>query len=718
MMHNNSPRMGMPIKSQTPGCVGPTTYILCDGREKLPNRVPFLSTEKKEPSFFGSSFCDTLYNVHDDHTILGGTSPRYKTPRFTKAEDSPIGPGYYDQDPLKEVRSKSCRAGKGKLYLCPVPYTWSGDVQPRPPKRRERHVGPMTYRTEKKLYYGYYYGEGNRWSASRTRRKFYDVQDTPGPADYQVKHVKCLREQKDEEFREMARLLTYIPRYLDAQEMKAKSENLPGPGHYNVRNTDMCHRCDSINPRPFITAKKRLADSGDNGTPSPGRYNIVEVKYPVSKKFVPFSVQSERFPRKASATAPGPGEYMLKGSVQEALDSKKNWYMDVEPPFSTTATRNTLAISKYTLSIPSAAEYTINLEKRCKLKVSSPFKSKTQRFPRPRNVIDASPARYDTTPAYHALTNQKFHNVYEVPFNNFANPRTRGILDPMYVNYDNPDRQNKSYSFAWVNGVSVRSNFTQTILDHEKSQQHISASLSYNNWLQENTIDTLLKSEIDSKITFWRDVLHRIINVIITLVSCNLPLRGHDSESGNFMAISRLLSNYDATLKELLLKPKGEINYLSPTIQNEIISLLGTTVRNNIISEIKKAPFLTIILDTTQDLSKIDQLSVVFRYISVTENDDNVPKEIKICESFLGFIAVTDCSAAAQAYSTFQIHPVYDRSIYKAFTTQNIKLKEDVLKQKIKKHTNETYKKWATNLSKPKKMRWFVENDMKQNYFM
>ncbi|KAF9802883.1 hypothetical protein SFRURICE_015480, partial [Spodoptera frugiperda] len=196
----------------------------------------------------------------------------------------------------------------------------------------------------------------------------------------------------------------------------------------------------------------------------------------------------------------------------------------------------------------------------------------------------------------------------------------------------NFDRQNKSYSSAWVNGVSVRSNFTQTILDHEKSQQHMNASLSYNNWLQGNTIDTLLQSEINSKITFWRDVLHRIINVIITLASCNLSLRGHDSNSGNFMAILRLLSNYDATLKELLLKPKGEINYLSPTIQNEIISLLGTTVRNNIISEIKKAPFLTIILDTTQDLSKIDQLSVVFRYISVTENDDNVPKEIKICD--------------------------------------------------------------------------------------
>nr|CAH7721668.1 unnamed protein product [Callosobruchus chinensis] len=289
-----------------------------------------------------------------------------------------------------------------------------------------------------KLNYGYYYGGGSRWSASRSRRKFYDLQDTPGPADYQVKQVKCHRNQKDEEFREMARLLTFIPRYLDAQEMKAKAENLPGPGYYNVGNIDTCRRCESINPRPFITAEKRFTDSRDNGAPGPGNYEIVDVKYPVSKKFVPFSVQSDRFPHKASAAAPGPGEYMLKGSVQKTLDSKKNWYMDVEPPFSTTAARNTLAISKHTFSIPSPAEYTINSEKRCKLKKSSPFKSKTQRFPRPRGLIDAGPGKYDTTPAYHALTNQKFHNVYEVPFNNFANPRTRGILDPIYVNYDNP----------------------------------------------------------------------------------------------------------------------------------------------------------------------------------------------------------------------------------------------------------------------------------------
>nr|CAI5837812.1 unnamed protein product [Callosobruchus analis] len=105
------------------------------------------------------------------------------------------------------------------------------------------------------------------------------------------------------------------------------------------------------------------------------------------------------------------------------------------------------------------------------------------------------------------------------------------------------------------------------------------------------------------------------------------------------MAISRLLSNYDATLKELL---KSKALRFKTKLLVCLVPPLGTIF----ISEIKKAPFLTIILDTTQDLSKIDQLSVVFRYITVTENDDNVPKGIKICESFLGFIAVTDCSAA------------------------------------------------------------------------
>ncbi|GFT62656.1 DUF4371 domain-containing protein [Trichonephila clavipes] len=48
------------------------------------------------------------------------------------------------------------------------------------------------------------------------------------------------------------------------------------------------------------------------------------------------------------------------------------------------------------------------------------------------------------------------------------------------------DRQCQSYSSAWVNGVSVRGNFTQTIIDHKNSFQHLNSTLSYNSWLQGN----------------------------------------------------------------------------------------------------------------------------------------------------------------------------------------------------------------------------------------
>jgi len=58
------------------------------------------------------------------------------------------------------------------------------------------------------------------------------------------------------------------------------------------------------------------------------------------------------------------------------------------------------------------------------------------------------------------------------------------------------------------------------------------------------------------------------------------------------------------------------------------------------------APFLTVITDTTQDLSNVDQLSQVYRYVSIFKSDDNHLIEIIIRESFLGFYACHDLSAA------------------------------------------------------------------------
>ena len=68
-------------------------------------------------------------------------------------------------------------------------------------------------------------------------------------------------------------------------------------------------------------------------------------------------------------------------------------------------------------------------------------------------------------------------------------------------------------------------------------------------------------------------------------------------------------------MKEVLAKRKGSIRYLSPTIQNELISLLGNGIRQYLMQEIQSAPFLTVIGDSTKYIAKVEQFSNYYRYV-------------------------------------------------------------------------------------------------------
>lgn len=72
------------------------------------------------------------------------------------------------------------------------------------------------------------------------------------------------------------------------------------------------------------------------------------------------------------------------------------------------------------------------------------------------------------------------------------------------------------------------------------------------------------------------------------------------------------------------------MKYLSHEIQDEIIYILSQRVKADIINEINKALFYSIIMDTTQDVSKIDQLSQVYCYVTVVKNDMDSATDIQI----------------------------------------------------------------------------------------
>jgi hypothetical protein len=61
--------------------------------------------------------------------------------------------------------------------------------------------------------------------------------------------------------------------------------------------------------------------------------------------------------------------------------------------------------------------------------------------------------------------------------------------------------------------------------------------------------------------------------------------------------------------------------YCSKTIQNEIIYVIASCVRDNISERDRKAKYFSIILDCTPDLSHREQMSFKLRFVDVCESD-------------------------------------------------------------------------------------------------
>ena len=102
----------------------------------------------------------------------------------------------------------------------------------------------------------------------------------------------------------------------------------------------------------------------------------------------------------------------------------------------------------------------------------------------------------------------------------------------------------------------------------------------------QSTIPYTTDKTLQQRVEHNTEVLKWIIEVVILCGKQCLPLRGHreninDSShnSGNFLAILKLLSQTNETLKEHLTCPVARnAAYISPKIQNKIINIIAYTV--------------------------------------------------------------------------------------------------------------------------------------------
>ncbi|KAB0790667.1 hypothetical protein PPYR_14893 [Photinus pyralis] len=170
--------------------------------------------------------------------------------------------------------------------------------------------------------------------------------------------------------------------------------------------------------------------------------------------------------------------------------------------------------------------------------------------------------------------------------------------------------------------------------------------INYNNPKRHFLTDEIQKM-ILSETERWKHILKCILDAILFCVKNNEALRGSVEKighpnSGKFLQTLELISHYDPILKQHI-DSENHKKYFSPKIQNELIAIAGNAVRNEIVSRIKQAKYFSVILDTTPDVSKSEQLSLVVRYV------EKNGKTCSIEERFLMFIEVKEKTGYALA---------------------------------------------------------------------
>ena len=127
----------------------------------------------------------------------------------------------------------------------------------------------------------------------------------------------------------------------------------------------------------------------------------------------------------------------------------------------------------------------------------------------------------------------------------------------------------------------------------------------------------------------------KITPIIETIILCGrqgIPLRGHrdsgpltfeseknledNNNDGNLRALLRYRMKHDQVFKNDFLSAGRNSQYISPRMQNEIISICNDLILKRLVDSINRSRFFSVLADETTDISCQEQLTLCARYVS------------------------------------------------------------------------------------------------------
>ena len=107
-----------------------------------------------------------------------------------------------------------------------------------------------------------------------------------------------------------------------------------------------------------------------------------------------------------------------------------------------------------------------------------------------------------------------------------------------------------------------------------------------------------------------------------------------------FSTLINFVTKYNPELNSHLQRSAKNARYLSPKIQNELIGINCSLIRDTIVKECNNSLFWSVMVDEATDVSNIEQASICVRYISIKNEN------VEVCEEFLGFCSLPSTDAA------------------------------------------------------------------------